>query len=423
MNNLYSYYTQIIFLTVIIVNHFFEIYLRRRQLKCFSKHLASAPMEFSEHISVSDHQKAIHYSSFKLKFSITHLVFDAVVLLCWFPFRGAQNLYAAIPVEGIHREVLFLISFSAIQYLISLPWNLFSTFYIENKFGFNKSTPKLFASDQFKGLILGAIIGVPILYAIIGLYLNIGEYWWLASFALLTAFQFLMVLIYPTWIAPLFNKFQPLSNDDLKVGIEKLVKNAGFEAREIFVMDASKRSSHGNAYFTGFGKNKRVVFFDTLISKLTNNEIFAILAHELGHMKLKHIPKSMFISLVISFVGFWIMGNLADSKWFYTGHFIKVISPGVLLLLFSQAIPLYTFWFSPIGSWFSRRNEFEADAYAAKETNSDDLISGLLKLYQHNASPVVTDSLFSGFYHSHPPALTRIQKLNALKVETSKGLS
>jgi STE24 endopeptidase len=226
-----------------------------------------------------------------------------------------------------------------------------------------------------------------------------------------TVFQLSLVWIYPTLIAPLFNKFQPLEIADLREQIQNIVKNAGFKAREIFVMDASKRSSHGNAYFTGMRKNKRVVFYDTLLKALENKEILAILAHELGHMKLKHIPKSLVTSLIISFSGFWLMGKLSDEVWFYSGHFLRAMSPGALFIIFLQAFPVYTFWFTPIGSWISRKREFEADAYAASETNGADLISGLLKLYQQNASPVVSDRFYSGFYHSHPPALERIKKL------------
>jgi STE24 endopeptidase len=261
---------------------------------------------------------------------------------------------------------------------------------------------------------LGGILGVPLLYGIILIYQGTGKWWWLVSFIFMTIFQFTLVWLYPAVIAPLFNKFKPLEGAELKTGIENLVSRAGFKAKEVFVMDASKRSSHGNAYFTGFGKNKRVVFFDTLLKHLENKEIFGILAHELGHMKLKHIPKSMITSLIISFAGFWLMGRLSTESWFYNGHFIRIISPGILLFLFSQAIPLYAFWFGPIGSWISRKREFEADEYAASETNAQDLISGLLKLYQQNASPVVTDPIYSGFYYSHPPALERIKKLQSL---------
>lgn len=419
MTNLYTYYTQVIFLAFIIINHLTEIYLTRRQLKTFEQHAEAAPAEFTAFLTQADHQKAIKYSSAKLKLSQYHLIFDAAIMLYWFPMRGAEKLFFGLPGEGMHKDVMFLIAFSLIQFLLSLPWSIFSTFHLEEKYGFNKSTPKIFITDRIKGLVLGGAIGVPLLYALLYTFTALGDWWWLASFILVTLFQFFLVWIYPTVIAPLFNKFHPLEGAELKTGIEHLVQSAGFNAKEVFVMDASKRSSHGNAYFTGFGKNKRVVFFDTLLKQLENREILAILAHELGHMKLKHIPKSMITSILLSFVGFWLMGKLTHQEWFFNGHFMKVTTPGVLLFLFTQALPIYTFWFSPLFSWISRKREFEADAYAAKETNPDHLIQGLLKLYQQNASPVVTDGLYSGFYHSHPPALERIRKLESFKGQSS----
>jgi STE24 endopeptidase len=415
MESLFTYYTQVLFISLIVINHLFEIYLSRRQLTTLHQNRNEVPQEFQEFITQADHEKAISYATSKLYLGQSRLVWDAIILFYWFPFKGAEKLYLALPGMDMHREVLFLISFILIQALLNLPWSLYGTFVMEEKYGFNRSTPKLFFMDRLKGLILGALIGVPLLYGILLIYQGTGKWWWLVSFLFLTAFQFILVWLYPTVIAPLFNKFKPLEGEELKNGIKDLVTNAGFNAEEVFVMDASKRSSHGNAYFTGFGKNKRVVFFDTLLKDLKSSEILAILAHELGHMKLKHIPKSLIASLVLSFFGFWLMGRLASENWFYSGHFIRVISPGVLLLLFTQALPLYTFWLAPIGTWISRRREFEADEYAASETKAEDLISGLLKLYQQNASPVVTDKIYSGFYHSHPPALERIKKLESLK--------
>lgn len=415
MENLYTYYTQVLFLTCIIVNHLFEIYLSRRQVTTLEKNRGEVPAEFCSFLTLSDHQKAISYATSKLRVGQMHLVYDCILLFYWFPFRGAETLYRILPGSDIHKEVLFLICFMLIQGLFNLPWSIYSTFVLEEKYGFNRSTPKLFIVDRIKGLILGSILGIPLLYGVLYLYLGVGQYWWLLSFIVLTLFQFTLVWLYPTLIAPLFNKFKPLEGEELKHGIENLVTRAGFNAKEVFVMDASKRSSHGNAYFTGFGKNKRVVFFDTLLKDLSNQEILAILAHELGHMKLKHIPKSLITSLVLSFIGFWLMGQVSNENWFYTGHFVRVMSPAVLFLLFMQVVPVYTFWFGPIGSWISRKREFEADEYAAGETKPDDLISGLLKLYKENASPVVTDKIYSGFYHSHPPALERIKKLESFK--------
>lgn len=415
METLITYYTQVLFITFIVVNHLFEIYLYRRQVTTLHEHRSEVPTEFQNYLTLPDHQKAIQYATAKLGLGQFKLVWNAALLFYWFPFRGAEKLYLALPGSNIHREVLFLLSFTLIQGLLNLPWSVYSTFVLEEKFGFNRSTPKLFITDRLKGLVLGLLLGVPLIYGILLIYQGLGKWWWVVSFLFVTAFQFTLVWLYPTVIAPLFNKFKPLEGEELRNGIDKLVTNAGFNAKEVFVMDASRRSSHGNAYFTGLGKNKRVVFFDTLLSGLSTPEILAILAHELGHMKLKHIPKSMVMSLFLSFIGFAIMGVLASSNWFYSGHFIRIISPGALFLLFTQAIPTYTFWLEPIGSWISRKREFEADAYAASETKAEDLISGLLKLYKENASPVVTDKIYSGFYHSHPPALARIKKLESLK--------
>jgi len=419
MTNLFTYYSQIAFLSLIIVNHLFEIYLSRRQLIALQQNASSVPAEFSTVIGLSDHQKSISYASAKLNLSQLQLIWDAVLMFYWFPFRGAEKLYLLLPEVGIHKEVLFLMFFGLIQYVLNLHWSVYSTFFLEERFGFNKTTPALFIKDRLKGLILSALLGLPLLYAMIALFKVLGHWWWLASFLIVTLFQFFLIWIYPKFIAPLFNKFYPLEQQELKEVIEKLVHNAGFEAKEVFVMDASRRSSHGNAYFTGLGKNKRVVFFDTLLKDLQNKEILAILAHELGHMKLKHIPKSMALSIVLSFFGFWLMGMMANQIWFFNGHFIRIISPAVLFLLFSQAIPVYTFWFSPLSSWLSRKREFEADQYASKETNGEDLISGLLKLYQQNSSPVITDKMYSTFYHSHPPALERIQALRSFETKTS----
>ncbi len=415
MENLFSFYTQVLFLSFIVINNLFEIYLSRRQVMVLQKNIGDVPPEFKDFISIEDHQKSVRYATARLKLGQIRLLWDAALMYYWFPLRGAEKLYLALPGIDFHRDVLFLMSFFLIQTILNLPWSIYSTFVLEAEFGFNRSTPKIFIMDRMKGLIIAAVLGVPFLYGIFFIYSKLGSWWWLVSFIFMTLFQFALVWLYPTVIAPLFNKFSPLESQELKSGIEKLVNHAGFSAKEVFVMDASKRSSHGNAYFTGFGKNKRVVFFDTLLKDLAKHEILAILAHELGHMKLKHIPKSLITSLVLSFLGFWLMGKLSTENWFFTGHFLRFISPGALLLLFSQAIPVYTFWFGPIGAWVSRKREFEADAYAAHETKSEDLISGLLKLYQQNASPVITDHLYSSFYHSHPPAFERIQKLRSLK--------
>lgn len=409
------YYCQVIFLSFIVINHLAEIYLSRRQVQTLQLGKDKVPSEFESVLSLADHQKAISYGTARLEVSQMHLIWDGILLFYWFPFRGLEKLYLAVPGNNIHREVIFLLSLAVIQMLLNLPWSIYSTFVLEEKFGFNRTTWKLFLIDRVKGMVLGGLIGVPLLYAVIAFFEAFPRTWWLFSFLLLTAFQFTMVWVYPKWIAPLFNKFRPLEEAELKTGIEKLVSNAGFVAKEVYVMDASRRSSHGNAYFTGFGKSKRIVFFDTLLSTLSSGEVFSILAHELGHLKLKHIPKSLATGVILSFLSFALMGYLAQKPELYSGHFLKIMSPGALLVVFTMAFPLYTFWFTPLSSWISRKREFEADAYAASETGPEGLISGLLKLYKENASPVITDRVYSAFYHSHPPALERVKRLKTFE--------
>jgi STE24 endopeptidase len=423
MQHLYSYYTQVIFLAFIIINHLFEIYLARRQVTTLESHRTQVPTEFAHVLTLTDHEKAVSYASSRLRLGQVRLLWNVILLFYWFPFRGAEKLYLALPLTDIHHEVLFLVAFSGIQMLLNFPWAIYSTFVLEERYGFNRTTLGLFLQDRLKGIALGLALGVPLLYGVLWIFLTSGKWWWFLSFLIVTAFQFFIVWLYPTFIAPLFNKFRPLETEDLKAGIERLVERSGFNAKEVFVMDASKRSAHGNAYFTGFGKNKRVVFFDTLLKDLSINEVLAILAHELGHMKLKHIPKSLIASLFISFASFFLMGRLANEPWFYNGHFVRIMSPAALFLLFTEALPIYTFWARPISSFISRRREFEADAYAARQTDSAHLISGLLKLYKENASPVVTDKMYSGFYHSHPPALQRIRKLESFKGLAGETLS
>jgi STE24 endopeptidase len=412
------YYCQVIFLSFIVINHLAEIYLSQRQLKALNEGRGKVPVEFENVLSLGDHQKAIAYSSSRLHLSQFHLVWDAILLFYWFPFRGLEKLYIAVPGRDLHKEVIFILTLMAIQVLLNLPWSVYSTFVLEEKYGFNRTNWKLFLVDRIKGIALGALIGIPLLYLVMIFFEAFPRTWWLTSFILLTIFQFLMVWVYPRWIAPLFNKFRPLEETELKTGIEKLVTSAGFVAKEVYVMDASRRSSHGNAYFTGLGKSKRIVFFDTLLSTLDPKEVFSILAHELGHLKLKHVPKSLVTSVILSFAGFALMGYLAQKTEFYAGHFLRINSPGALLILFSMAMPLYSFWFTPLSSWISRKREFEADAYAASETGADGLITGLLKLYKENASPVITDKFYSTFYHSHPPALERVKRLKSIKEQT-----
>lgn len=412
MGNLFSYYTQILFLTLIIINHLWEIYLARRQANYLMKNRFRIPEMFVQDITPDDHQKSTLYANDKLRMTQVRLIYQLSLYLYWFPFRGAESLYMNVSNFTLTGDAVFLISFVLIQSLLSLPFSYISTFFIEKKYGFNRTTHKLFFTDLLKGLLLSSVILVPLLFVVLLTMSYFKNSWWVISFAILTIFQLGMLWIYPSFIAPMFNKFSPLSEGPLKSRIEKLLEEVGFHAQGIFVMDASRRSTHGNAYFTGFGKNKRVVFYDTLMDKLSDDEVIAVLAHELGHLKLKHIPKQIAISLVLSFFGFLAMYLLSRADWFYTGHFMRITSNGVLLFLFSFAASFYTFWFSPLSSIFSRKNEFEADAFACKYAQAKDLKHALTKLYKFNASPVQSDPWYVFFYYSHPTPTERFQRLS-----------
>ncbi len=409
MGNLFNYYCQILFLTLIITNHLWEIYLARRQSLFLERNRHQVPELFSSTITKEDHQKSILYSIDRLRLSQVRLIFNLGLYLYWFPFRGAENLYVSVSNLSLGGDVLFLLSFILIQSLLSLPFSYISTFVIEKKFGFNRMTHKLFMADLLKGLLLSAIIVVPLLFLVLFVMGKFKSSWWIISFVILMIFQLVMIWLYPTVIAPLFNKFTPLENETLSKKIEKLLNDVGLKSQGIFVMDASKRSTHGNAYFTGFGKAKRVVFFDTLLDKLTDEEIIAVLAHELGHLKFKHIPKQIILSMILSFISFYALYMLSKTNWFYSGHYMRIMSNGALL--FSYALSVYTFWFSPLFSIISRKKEFEADAFASRYAKASDLKDALLKLYKFNSSPVASDPWYAFFYYSHPSPSKRVEKL------------
>jgi STE24 endopeptidase len=364
-NSFLTYLLQVLFLSCLILNFIIENYLYLRQIICLKSHRDQTPSDFSNFISLSEHQTAIDYSVLKLTSSFFYHFFNLLVFIYWFPLRGINDLYKIFDPQNIHVEILFLLCFFIINFLLQLPWSIYTTFFIEEKFGFNKTTPKLFFQDKIKSLILSFIILTPLLYAIFGIHAYFSDHWWILAFLTFVGFQFFILWIYPTFISPLFNKFSPLEDNVLKEKIMNLMAKDNFTLKEVFIMDASKRSAHGNAYFTGLGKNKRIVFFDTLIKELNHDEILAILAHELGHMKFKHIQKSIILSLFFSLIGFYLLSLASNTIWFFEGHFIKGKSFGLLLLIFLQVVPNYTYILSPFFSWFSRKNEFQSDRFAA----------------------------------------------------------
>ena len=374
------------------------------------------PDAFHEQIELADHQKAADYTSTKTRFSLLGIALDAFILLAFTLGGGIQwiaNLcngwFSSPLIQGMATIVLVLI----ISSLLEAPFNLYRTFVIETKFGFNKMTFSLYLIDALKGMLIGAVLGLPLLFGVLWLMERMGDLWWLYVWGVWVSFNLLLLFIYPTFIAPLFNKFSPLQDQTMKARIEMLLNKCGFTSSGLFVMDGSKRSAHGNAYFTGFGKTKRIVFFDTLLERLSINEVEAVLAHELGHFKHKHVVKRIVMTFVMSLGFLWLLGVLMQTTWFYQGLGVTTHSKAIALLLFFLVLPVFSFLLSPILSAYSRKHEFEADAYAAKQTAASDLVTALVKLYQDNASTLTPDPLYSKFYDSHPPAAVRIANLQA----------
>jgi STE24 endopeptidase len=392
------------------------LWLNLRQDKAVSKSFNAVPAEFSEKITLEQHQKAAQYTQAKLLVNHFEIIFSTLVLLIWTLGGGLNWLDTFWQTQGfdtINTGVLFIISLMVIGSAIDLPFSVYRTFVLEQKFGFNKMTMGTFIGDLFKGLLLMLIIGLPLIYAILWLMNEMGGLWWAYVWLVLTGFSLLMFWLYPSYIAPIFNKFKPLDNLELKVKIDSLLIRTGFKSDGVFVMDGSKRSAHGNAYFTGIGKNKRIVFFDTLLEGMEDKEVEAILAHELGHFHHKHIRKHMISSFTISLLGLALLGYLINQPWFFNGLCVQTMSNHTALILFTLTLPVFSFFIAPISNALSRKHEFEADSFAAKHTNADDLISSLVKLYRDNASPLTPDRLYSAFHDSHPSATIRINHIKA----------
>jgi STE24 endopeptidase len=403
-----------IFLVALIVTTLAKLWLARRHLSHMAAHRATVPEAFTEKIQLGDHQKAADYTSAKTRMGILSIFFDALLLLAFTLGGGIQRIadlctsWFSNPIsQGMATIVTVLILFS----LLEAPFSLYRTFVIEARFGFNKMTFKLYMLDALKGILLGAVMGLPLMFGVLWLMERMGTYWWLDVWAVWVVFNLLILFIYPSFIAPLFNKFSPLQDMAMKARIESLLSKCGFTAQGLFVMDGSKRSAHGNAYFTGFGKTKRIVFFDTLLERLTINEVEAVLAHELGHFKRRHVVKRIIMTFAISLGFLWLLGRLMQTTWFYQGLGVTAPSTAVALLLFFLTLPVFSFLLGPIMSAYSRKHEFEADAYAAKQTDAADLVNALVKMYQDNAATLTPDPLYSRFYDSHPPAMVRIAQL------------
>ena len=408
-------FTQL-FLLMFVFSIGLRLWLSARQIAHIRQHRDNVPESFADKITLEEHQKAADYTTTKTTFGRLPLFYDACLLLLWTLGGGLEWLdqsIIAMEFGPIMTGITVMLAFMLISSALDLPFSIYTTFVIEEKFGFNNTTVKTFIIDMIKGSALGLAIGVPLLFAILWLMEQMGDMWWIYTWLLLSGFSILMMWIYPTWIAPIFNKFEPLEEGDTLSRIKGLLERCGFSSDGVFVIDGSKRSSHGNAYFSGFGRNKRIVFYDTLLKMLSDDELEAVLAHELGHFKKKHIIKSIFISFATTLVGLAILAWLMKNQWFYNGLGLSTQSTYMALLLFTMVSPVFTFVLSPIMSLFSRKNEFEADAFAAEQTDAQHLIKALVGLYRENASTLTPDPVYSAFYDSHPPAPVRIEHLNS----------
>ena len=413
INNAFSY----IFLLFVLSSVSIKIWLSMRQIKTVIANQDRVPKAFSEDIYLESHQKAANYTEAKMKLSNVSALVDAALLLA-LTFGGILNWFHDLSSTTTSGTILSgLIFFGLIGLFISLaqlPIDLYKTFVLEEKFGFNKMSLSLFFKDLMIGLAVSAIIGSIFIVGLLWVMETAGINWWWYAWLLAMTFWFFIQYISPTVLAPMFNKFSPLNNEKLKERIEGLLKKCGFQSSGLFVMDGSRRSSHGNAYFTGFGKSKRIVFFDTLINKHSADEIEAVLAHELGHFKLKHVFKLTCFLVLVSLVFFALLGTLQQSAFIHEALNLHAFgSPSLLLAAFYFGLPPFLFLFRPLFAAYLRKNEFEADAYAAQQAPAQELIKALIKLYKDNSSTLTPDKLYSAFYDSHPPASARISRLEA----------
>ena len=405
------------FVSLLILTSVIRIWLGRRHIAYVQHHRNEVPVAFNANIALEAHQKAADYAAVKTKVAMSESIAQILLLLLLTLGGGLQFIddiwRQALPTQDILRGAFVICSVLLLSSLIDLPYDYYKTFVVDAKFGFNKMTISMFYSDLIKHSLVGVVLGAPILFAALWLMQSAGELWWLYLWFVWALFNLLMLAVYPTFIAPLFNKFSPLKDEALKLRIENLLTKCGFKSQGLFVMDGSSRSSHGNAYFTGFGASKRVVFFDTLLERLNADVIEAVLAHELGHFKHQHVTKRIAMMFVVSFLGLALLGWLINQPGFYYGLGVTHISTYMALMLFLLVSPVFLFLLRPLMASYSRKNEFEADSYAAEHASANDLVKALVKLYRDNASTLTPDPLHSAFYDSHPPASIRISKLAA----------
>ena len=423
----------LVFLAALAASLAVRIWLAMRQMAHVRARRHAVPDAFAARIGITAHQKAADYTVAKQRLGIVHAIVDAGVLVAMTLGGGLAAIVAwtgSLPGGPIVRDLAMFVLAAAIFGAASLPFTWWHTFRIEERFGFNRITMRLWCTDLAKGIGVAAVLGVPLLVLLLWIMGAAGSAWWLLAWVAWMGFQLLVLVLYPTVIAPLFNKFTPMAHTPARDRVEALLARCGFRSAGLFVMDGSKRSGHGNAYFTGFGKAKRIVFFDTLLLRLNPDEIEAVLAHELGHFKRKHVTKRILWSSVLSLAFLALLAWLADAPWFYTGlgippAMLPAIAdrPGVALELFLLALPVFTFLLEPVMAAYSRRHEFEADAFAMQHASAGALSAALVKLYEDNASTLTPDPVHSAFYDSHPPAAERIARIEALRVDEPMALA
>ena len=408
-----------IFTGLLAVTVITQLWLAQRQLRAVNSHRESVPEAFATRIPLAAHQKAADYTAARVGFSRLDIIISALLLLAWTLGGGLQvinNFWVRPDLGTVGSGVGVILSVMIFMSILDLPLSAWRTFVIEQKFGFNRMTRSLFIKDFIKSAVLTIVIGGPLIALVLWIMDISGPLWWLYVWIVWTLFTLLMMWAWPSFIAPLFNKFEPLDDGSLKQRIEGLLEKCGFHSNGIFVMDGSTRSAHGNAYFSGLGNNKRIVFYDTLIKQLDENEIEAVLAHELGHFRLRHIRKRMISMSLISLAALALLGWLSQQAWFYEGLGVTSPSPHMALLLFVMLAPVFGYFLTPVMSWLSRKHEFEADEYASGKTDANILIEALVKMYEENASTLTPDEVYSSFYDSHPPAPVRINHLKQLAV-------
>ena len=411
-------YFTVLFVVAVVAMVGTKLWLASRQIRFVAGHREQVPSQFAGTIALAAHQRAADYTVERTRLTMIEIVVGAALLIGLTLLGGVQALDLPITDwlgRGYLGQIALVAAVIAITSAVDLPFDYYRQFVIEQRFGFNRMSLRIFVVDRLKGVLLGAAFGLPLLFVVLWLMNRAGSFWWLWTWIVWVVFQMLVLVLYPTFIAPLFNKFEPLKDEALKSRIEALMKRCGFAAKGLFVMDGSRRSAHGNAYFTGFGAAKRIVFFDTLLARLSGSEIEAVLAHELGHFKRRHVIKRMLVTFAISLALLALLGWLTQQVWFYEGLGVRPSLVGgnsaLALVLFFLALPVFVFFVTPLGSLTSRKHEFEADAFAATQTDAQDLINALVKLYEDNASTLTPDPLYTAFYYSHPPASQRIDRL------------